>query len=108
MVHLILGQQIFEMSLTKYLKRFEFKNSNAKDLWEDFTNTAMEIKPSLLSKHDLNIGDIVGSWIDQKALPLVTIHRNYETKRINISQVHIHIIYIRVHTVSRKYYKYSI
>lgn len=87
MIYIILGQNIFEKSINNYLRKFEFENSNANDLWDAFTNTAMEIRPELLAKYNFNIGDIATKWIDQTGYPLVTILRNDKFKHVIISQV---------------------
>ena len=60
----------FLLVLKNYLERYKFSNAEKDDLWECLDEQA---KDDDTLDEDLNIKDIMDTWITKKGYPVVTV-----------------------------------
>ncbi|XP_076637043.1 uncharacterized protein LOC143349583 [Colletes latitarsis] len=80
MSHMI-GEEVFRNGLLNYIGAHEYGSVTSDDLWE-----AMQ---SVLNKTDyanIQMKEVMDSWIEQTGYPLVTVTRNYTTGNVTIRQ----------------------
>uniref|UniRef100_A0A1B0D9N6 ERAP1-like C-terminal domain-containing protein n=1 Tax=Phlebotomus papatasi TaxID=29031 RepID=A0A1B0D9N6_PHLPP len=79
----MLGRTTFQKGLQKYVKDMAFKVAEPKDFYRNIQEAADEDN-SL--PRDVNVEDVINSWIDQPGYPLLTVMRNYDSNEIVVNQ----------------------
>ncbi|XP_059482028.1 glutamyl aminopeptidase-like isoform X2 [Neocloeon triangulifer] len=69
----ILGEDVFQKGVTKYLNRFIYDNAVTTDLWQSMTEAALEAQQSV------DVTRVMNTWTLQMGLPVVEIKYNETT-----------------------------
>lgn len=83
MLNFTLGKDTFQKGLKKFIEDYQYKTFVGDDLWSALT--AQALKDGTL-KSQYRLTDIVGTWLAYHRLPVITVHRNYETNTATIQQ----------------------
>ncbi|NP_001192196.1 glutamyl aminopeptidase [Acyrthosiphon pisum] len=67
MLEELLGEDIFRIGVSAYLKRFEFNNAETDDLWTQLQTT---------SQNTVNVKKVMDTWTRQAGFPVVSAIRN--------------------------------
>lgn len=81
---MFLGEDVFQKSVSNYLKKHKFGNAAQDDLWEALTETA-QAQGALPS--NVTVKMIMDTWTVQTGFPIVTVTRDYEKNTVTVSQV---------------------
>ncbi|XP_022081856.1 aminopeptidase Ey-like isoform X2 [Acanthaster planci] len=82
MLRYVLGQDLFQSGLTKFLQKRAYGNVKATDLWDALSVTLNHTDASF----DLNITAFMNPWIMQMGYPVITLTRDYQTRIVQINQ----------------------
>ncbi|XP_053603710.1 aminopeptidase N [Plodia interpunctella] len=83
MFNYTLGGDTFKKGLQKFIESRKFQTFTGDDIWENL-NTAARADGKI--PQDMNIKDVVKSWIDKDRLPLIKAERKYDTNKLVITQ----------------------
>ncbi|XP_030557590.1 aminopeptidase N [Drosophila novamexicana] len=83
MLNFTLGKDTFQKGLKKFIEDYQYKTFVGDDLWSALT--AQALKDGTL-KSQYRLTDIVGTWLAYHRLPVITVHRDYETNTATIQQ----------------------
>ncbi|XP_072757980.1 aminopeptidase N-like [Anoplolepis gracilipes] len=78
-----LREDVFRNGLIKYLQRHEYSNVTPDDLWKALQDALDE---SDVPHDDFKVKEVMDTWFNQGAYPVVTIDRNYDTGEIKVTQ----------------------
>lgn len=84
MIHFVLGSELFQLCLAKYVSTFEFANPNSKDLWNIFNDIAQENEKVPTS---ISIEKVAESFFTQTGCPVILAKYNTESNIIKLEQV---------------------
>lgn len=87
-MNLFLGENTFRRGVSKYLKKYAYRNAEQDDLWNSLTEEAHKNEALL---PDITVKQIMDSWTLQTGYPLITVVRNYEKGTATVSQVNTKI-----------------
>uniref|UniRef100_A0A915L5H9 Aminopeptidase n=1 Tax=Romanomermis culicivorax TaxID=13658 RepID=A0A915L5H9_ROMCU len=71
MLHKNFGPETFRDGLRMYFKRYAYKNTVSKNLWQ-----------SIEIRQNLTITSVMDNWITKTGYPVITLTRNYVTNKI--------------------------
>ncbi|XP_069682399.1 aminopeptidase N-like isoform X2 [Periplaneta americana] len=83
MMSLFLGQEVFRMGVSNYLKAHRFSNAEQDDLWQSLTEEAHRVG---VLPRDMNVKMIMDTWTLQTGYPVITVTRDYEEGTAIINQ----------------------
>ncbi|XP_043263382.1 uncharacterized protein LOC122403732 [Colletes gigas] len=77
----MMGEEVFRNGLLKYIDAHEYGSVMSDDLWE-----AMQSALNETDYANIEVKEVMDSWIEQTGYPLVTVTRNYTTGDATIRQ----------------------
>lgn len=83
MMQMFLGEKSFQLGVSNYLKKHEYKNAKQDDLWAALTEVAHS--QQALPK-ELSVKEIMDTWTLQVGYPIVNVERNYDSNSAELSQ----------------------
>lgn len=83
MMNNFLGEQVFRMGVSNYLKKHHYSNAEQDDLWASLTDEAH--KTGVLPD-DMSVKEIMDTWTVQTGYPLVTVKRSYDKEVATVTQ----------------------
>lgn len=83
MMSLFLGKQTLRTGVSKYLMKHRYQNAEQDDLWASLTEVAH--KNNVLPAN-LTVKTIMDTWTLQTGYPVISVNRNYETQKAEVSQ----------------------
>ncbi|XP_039304905.1 aminopeptidase Q-like [Solenopsis invicta] len=78
-----LTEDVFRNGLIKYLQAHEYSSATLNDLWKTLQDAFDE---SNVPHDDFKVKEVMNTWFDQAWYPLVTVHRDYTTGEIRLTQ----------------------
>ncbi|XP_039304821.1 aminopeptidase Q-like [Solenopsis invicta] len=78
-----LTEDVFRNGLIKYLQAHEYSSATPNDLWKTLQDALDE---SNVPHDDFKVKEVMNTWFDQAWYPLVTVHRDYTTGEIRLTQ----------------------
>ncbi|XP_025986452.2 aminopeptidase N [Solenopsis invicta] len=78
-----LREDVFRNGLIKYLQAHKYSSVTPDDLWKALQDALDE---SDVPHDDFKVKDVMDTWFKQAWYPLVTVHRDYETGEIKMTQ----------------------
>lgn len=98
MMNKFLGEDIFQKSVSNYLKKHRYSNAAQDDLWNALTQTA---QAAGILQPNVTVKIIMDTWTLQTGYPLVTVTRDYEKKTVTVTQVFI--LYKRTYFYDKRF-----
>lgn len=83
MISHVLGEDVFREGLIKYLQAHEYSSATPDDLWKALQDALDE---SDVPHNDFKVKEVMDTWFNQTAYPIVTIDRDYDTGEIKATQ----------------------
>lgn len=83
-MNMFLGEDVFQKSVSNYLKKHRYGNADQDDLWNALTQEAQAVG---VLPSNITVKMIMDTWTVQTGYPLLTITRDYEKKTVTVSQV---------------------
>lgn len=83
MMHLFLGEDAFREGVTHYLKEFQYRNAEQKDLWAALTVSGHKYK---VVPEETTVGKIMNTWTLLTGYPLLKVERDYEANSTFLTQ----------------------
>ncbi|XP_050455347.1 aminopeptidase N-like [Cataglyphis hispanica] len=83
MISHVLTEDVFRKGLIKYLQAHEYSIATPDDLWKALQDALDE---SNVPHDDFKVKEVMDTWFNQAAYPVVTIHRDYNTSEIKATQ----------------------
>ncbi|XP_039306339.1 aminopeptidase Q [Solenopsis invicta] len=83
MISHFLREDVFRNGLIKYLQAHEYSSATPDDLWKALQEALDE---SDVPHNDFQVKDVMDTWFEQAWYPLVTVHRDYATDEIKLTQ----------------------
>ncbi|XP_039304904.1 aminopeptidase Q-like isoform X2 [Solenopsis invicta] len=78
-----LTEDVFRNGLIKYLQAHEYSSATPNDLWKTLQDALDE---SNVPHDDFKVKEVMNTWFEQAWYPLVTVHRDYTTGEIRLTQ----------------------
>ncbi|KAL6435952.1 hypothetical protein ACFW04_005654 [Cataglyphis niger] len=83
MISHVLTEDVFRKGLIKYLQAHEYSFATPDDLWKALQDALDE---SNVPHDDFKVKEVMDTWFNQAAYPVVTIDRDYNTSEIKATQ----------------------
>lgn len=84
MMNMFLGEDVFQKSVSNYLKKHRYSNAAQDDLWNALTQEAQAVG---VLPPNITVKMIMDTWTVQTGYPLVTVTRDYQKKTVTVRQV---------------------
>ncbi|CAH1647287.1 unnamed protein product [Spodoptera littoralis] len=82
MLNHTISEELFHKGLVIYLNQWKYSNAEENDLWHAMSKAT----PSDPSLQDLNVVDFMNSWTRQAGYPVLSVHRDYDSGRVQFEQ----------------------
>jgi len=83
MANSFLGEEAFQDGIENYLRKFHYANAVQSDLWNLLTSSGHKFGTL---PTDLNLNDVMNSFVRQPGYPVVNVKRDVETGEIILTQ----------------------
>jgi aminopeptidase N len=84
MMNLFLGEEVFRVGISNYLKAHRFSNAVQDNLWDSLTSEAHRVG---VLPPDMSVNKIMDTWTLQTGYPIITVTRDYQRGTATITQV---------------------
>jgi len=84
MLENFLRLDVLRSGLSRYLRKFQFRNAQTHDLWQSFSEVIRDIRDIPQSSSSLNVTAIMDRWVRQKGFPVIS--SKLERDRLYLSQ----------------------
>ncbi|XP_071800497.1 aminopeptidase N-like [Asterias amurensis] len=81
MLRYLVGSDVFQSGMTKFLQTHAYSNAKATDLWDALSEALRTDRGTRI-----NITDFMDPWMLQMGYPVVTMTRDYQTRIVEMSQ----------------------
>ncbi|KAH8305971.1 hypothetical protein KR018_007348 [Drosophila ironensis] len=88
MLHKMLGDEAFFQGIRSYLGKNSFENVDQQDLWESLQEAAVE---NQIIPKNFSLSRAMDSWTLQSGYPLVTVIRDYQSRKISLNQTRFYL-----------------
>lgn len=85
-----LGAEVFQDGITHYLQKYSYSNTKSADLWNIMANTSSQagMKDLCYTCENLDLREMMDTWIQQMGIPLITVERTGQNVRIHQERLH--------------------